>query len=485
MRREFRNLLTWPLIARCQQVAALMVMAMVVWLSSSQVGAVIGQPLIVNIDNPNFRKLNVAIPDFLVEPGANRETRELAKRGASELSRLLTFSSLFSVRSSDVFEGVLKAKGVTRWEMGQQNMDGVDVQQWRAVGIESLTLGEAAYDGDTWTFTLRTIDLGKGEVVVGKRYSKVPKSEVPAVMRRYADLILKAYTGKSGIFSSRLVFVGRRARNSAKQIFISDFDGTNVQQITTENAPHLSPAWSRDGRYVTYTSFQDGPAEIFMYDTRTGRKSKLTHGPGLSSGSNWGPSDHLIAFTGAHNGNSEIYVMSPGKRERKMLISGDGLDVDPTFSPDGKWMAFVSGRYGNPHIFRASLEWNDEKPRVSEDKRLTFAGWYNATPAWSPESDKLAFAGYDKDINRFDMFMMNPDGTQLERLTLRAGDNERPSWAPNGQLIVFQSSRGPALEDVKGTPHLYIMNRDGSGQRLLDTGLFEAQQPAWGPQLDN
>lgn len=462
-----------------------LVLAGAMWLSSAQVEAVIGQPLIVNIDNPNFRKLNVAVPDFLVEPSADRETRELSRRGAGELSRLLNFSSLFSVRSNEVFEGVLRSRGVTKWEMGQQNLDGVDIQQWRAVGIESLTLGEVQRDRETWTFTLRTIDLGKGEMVTGKRYSKVPKNQVSAVMRRYADLILKAYTGKSGIFSSRLVFVGRRSKNAAKQIFISDFDGSNVQQITNENAPHLSPAWSRDGRFVTYTSFQDGPAEIFMYDTRTGRKSKMTSGPGLSSGSNWGPSDRLIAFTGAHNGNSEIYVMSPRGRDRKILITGHGLDVDPTFSPDGKWMAFVSGRYGNPHIFRASLEWSDDKIRVSDDKRLTYAGWYNATPAWSPEGDKLAFAGYDKDINRFDMFMMNPDGTQLERLTLRAGDNERPSWAPNGQLIVFQSSRGPSSEDIKGTPRLFLMNRDGSGQRLLDTGLFEAQQPAWGPQLED
>jgi TolB protein len=460
-------------------------LATCLWLSSSQVWAVTGQPLLVNIDNPNFRKLNVAIPDFLVEASADRETREVARRGAGELTRLLNFSALFSVRSSDVFDDVLKSKNVIKWQIGQQNLDGVDLPQWRAIGMESLTLGEVQQEQGTWTFTMRTIDLGKGELLLGKRYSKVPKAQITAVMRRYADQIMKAYTGKSGIFSSRLAFVGRRAKNAAKQIFISDFDGSNVQQITNENAPHLSPAWSRDGRYVTYTSFQDGQAEIFSHDTRTGKKTKMTNGPGLSSGSNWGPSDRLIAFTGAHNGNSEIYVMSPRGRDRKSLITGDGLDVDPTFSPDGKWMAFVSGRFGNPHIFRASLEWSEDKLRVTDDKRLTYAGWYNATPAWSPESEKLAFAGYDKDINRFDMFMMNPDGTQMERLTLRAGDNERPTWAPNGQLIIFQSSRGPNLEDIKGTPHLYIMNRDGSGQRLLDTGIFEAQQPAWGPQIED
>ena len=78
-------------------------------------------------------------------------------------------------------------------------------------------------------------------------------------------------------------------------------------------------------------------------------------------------------------------------------------------------------------------------------------------PAWSPESDKIAFAGYDRDIDRFDLFMMNPDGTQMERLTIRSGDNEHPSWSPNGQMIVFESNR-TAGRDVKG---LYTRQRAG------------------------
>ncbi|MEZ4741379.1 MAG: hypothetical protein R3B45_02865 [Bdellovibrionota bacterium] len=75
---------------------------------------------------------------------------------------------------------------------------------------------------------------------------------------------------------------------------------------------------------------------------------------------------------------------------------------------------------------------------------------------------------------------MNADGSQLERLTLRTGDNESPSWSPNGQMIVFQSNR-IGNKNVKGQAALYIMNRDGGGQRKLNTGLFDAQTPKWGP----
>ena len=96
--------------------------------------------------------------------------------------------------------------------------------------------------------------------------------------------------------------------------------------------------------------------------------------------------------------------------------------------------------------------------------------------------DRIAFAGYDKEIDRFDLFMMNADGSKLERLTLRTGDNERPWFSPNGQNIVFMSNRTNGT-NVKSVHQLFMMNRDGGNQRQLLTGLFEAQTPCWGPNL--
>jgi TolB protein len=442
-------------------------------------------PLIVNIDNPNFRKLVAAIPEFSVKGPEAAVFSDLAARGSSELGRLLSFSGLFSVMSQDAFKGISIKSDNAAKVLGQQakaGLEGVDLQLWKSISAESLTLGEISSDAGKMSVSLRTIDINRGELLVGKKYSKVERKDFDLVIRRYADLILEAYTGKSGIFSSKLVFVGRRAKKDAKQVYISDFDGSNLQQITKDKSPHLSPSWSPDGKFITFTSYRDGNPDLFIYEVATGKTRKLSGYKGINSGSNWAPSGSLIALSGSINGDVNIYTVSPQGGDRKLLLEGAGLDVDPAFSPDGQWLAFVSGRYGNPHIFRASLKWDGSQPTITGDKRLTYAGWYNATPAWSPTSDKLVFAGYDKDIDRFDLFMMNPDGTGMERLTIRVGNNESPSWAPNGQMIVFHSDRVEG-KDKRDVAHLYMMNRDGGTQRKIDTGLYESQTPKWSPQL--
>lgn len=442
-------------------------------------GSAFAQPkLIVNIDSPNFRKLVVAVPDMAVPSGADQELQSLATEATSELKRLLNFCGLFNVMDAEAYKDLAKNLKIGGSLAG---LDGIELPAWKTLGIESLTLGEITREGKDLQIALRTADIYQGKLLVGKKYSKVDPKQLKRAMARYADRVLEAYTGKPGIFSSRLVFVGRRHKGATKQIFVSDFDGAEAVAITNGKATTLSPSWSRDGRYITYTSFEDGDPDVFIYELATGKRRKLSGRKGIDSGANWSANNKLVAFTASENGDSDIYVLKPDGSGARPLIRGSGLDVDPTFSPNGKWMAFVSGRFGNPHIFVAELKWdNDTTVHAIGDKRLTFAGWYNATPAWTPDSDKIAFAGFDKDINRFDLFLMNPDGTQLERLTIRTGNNERPSFSPNGQMIVFHSDR-VGNRDIKGTPALYVMNRDGSSQRKLETGLFESQTPQWGP----
>ena len=448
------------------------------------VGTARASDFVVNIDSPQFREVVAAIPQFAVksESAGDAETKAMALEANAELNRILEFTGIFKLMSSAAYKDILeKLPAQTYSEPG---ISSANLLEWKTIGVESLTLAEISRDpANTWNLAIRTIDVGRREVLVGKKYTQISRNQIKTVIRRFGDELLRAYTGKSGIFNSKLVFIGRTSERAAKQVYISEFDGANAFPITKGDFPHLSPSFSADGRFVTYTSYEAGNPDLYIYEVATKSAHRLSSYKGINSGGNFAPSGKVIAYTGSVNGDADIYTILPGGGSRKMFISGNGLDVDPSFSPDGKKIAFVSGRFGNPHIFVGAVDWiTGTEPRVTSDKRLTYAGWFNATPAWTPESDRIAFAGYDKEIDRFDLFMMNVDGSKLERLTLRAGDNERPWFSPNGQNIVFMSNRTNG-QNVKSVHQLFIMNRDGGNQRQLTTGLFEAQTPCWGPNL--
>jgi len=70
---------------------------------------------------------------------------------------------------------------------------------------------------------------------------------------------------------------------------------------------------------------------------------------------------------------------------------------------------------------------------------------------------------------------MRPDGTEVVRLTDSQGSSYSPAWSPDGREIVFVSDRDRDAD-------LYLMNADGSNERLLTRNdSAEDRDPAWSP----
>jgi len=135
-------------------------------------------------------------------------------------------------------------------------------------------------------------------------------------------------------------------------------------------------------------------------------------------------------------------------------------------------IAFVSNRDGQFEIYLMN-------PDGSEQRRLTNTATLGEwAPDWSPDGTKLAFdagivGGYHYDDTR-EIWMMNADGSNLTRLTDNNVVDGDPSWSPDGSKIAFFSRRS-------GTDEIYVMNADGSNQtRLSYSGTYNLG-PRWSP----
>lgn len=463
----------------------------VVFLFANSAYAQLKSQHIVTIDNPNFRKLVIAAPKFQAASD-DKHMEGLIQQTEDEFPFLLQFSGLFKVINRSAYSDLKKDKKLD------------ELQFWKMLSVDTVVHGNFVKSGKALKLEFSGLDVYRGRDFDKKSYAVSNTKDVNRALKNYVDYLLESYSGKPGIFNSRIVFAGRKSANSNREIFICEPDGSNVEQITKNGAVHISPSWHPSGSKIIFTSYESGRPTLYVYDVNT--KSKLPVFAGVpkgftNSGGKYSPDGKLIVYTRitegstTKDGSSDIYIVDPPQKGKsnspREFIKGMGINVDPIFSPDGKWLVYVSGRYGsnlrgNPHLFRMELAWNDHATdvRVKGEKRLTFAGWWNAMPAWSPDSSKIAFAGFDKDINRFDLFIMNNDGTKMERLTLNAGDNKSPSFSPNGQMLVFHSSRVGTPSD-RGRNQLYVMNADSTDQRAIYTGLYDAEDPKWGPYMKN
>jgi Tol biopolymer transport system component len=100
--------------------------------------------------------------------------------------------------------------------------------------------------------------------------------------------------------------------------------------------------------------------------------------------------------------------------------------------------------------------------RAGGNRRTLTSNPSDASPDWSPTSNKIAFMRLTGD--NWDIWVINSDGTGETQLTTSSSVDGLPAWSPNGTHIAFLSNRG-------GMWGIWVMNADGSNQRkLFDTG---------------
>src|SRR5688572_25143081 len=146
----------------------------------------------------------------------------------------------------------------------------------------------------------------------------------------------------------------------------------------------------------------------------------------------------------------------------------DWKDGSPAWSPDGKRIAFYSERDGNAEIYAMNADGTDLN-------RLTRTRADEGYPAWSPDGRTISFDS-DRDGN-FDVFAMNPDGSNVRPLTRHRARDVSATWSPDGTAIVFMSDREEGGFDV------YRASADPSSAatRLTRTGStwFPVFSPDW------
>jgi TolB protein len=292
-----------------------------------------------------------------------------------------------------------------------------------------------------------------------------------------ANNIYKQIVGKESIFKSKIVFVSdRNSRGSktVKEIYMMDFDGKNVQQLTSHGGIAIGPAMSQDGRWLVYSLIQNTSGKrnnnLYLMDLHTKEAKIISQKEGINSGAVFMPGGKSIALTLTVSGNAEIYEMDLETKNLRKITGHFSSDVDPSITYDGKLMTFLSDRPGKAMIY--TLDPSGEERNV---KRISFVGQFNATPRFSPDGKEIVFASWLD--NCFDLFRINSDGSGLSRLTKDFGSNEDPTYSNDGEFIAFTSQR--VISRVKADQNIYIMDKDGGILGAVTAGFGNCISPRW------
>ena len=225
-------------------------------------------------------------------------------------------------------------------------------------------------------------------------------------------------------------------------LYLIDWDGQNLR-LWMDNKTRFagSPAWSPDGGRAAFVVYTEGNNSYtrFLYDLTTKRVTNLSdiadQDLTLVSHS-WSPDGKWIAYTGYGDFVFwDVYMQNVKTGKVKNITNSPNHDDNaPSWSPDGKKITFSSTRIrlDREFIYVTDINGSNEI-QLTDDFPAQ-----DSYPQWSPDGKKIAFQSYGRsNPGSFDLYMMDPDGTNIERITFDELEKTIETWSPDGKWLTY------------------------------------------------
>jgi len=344
----------------------------------------------------------------------------------------------------------------------------VSSPSWKAVGSDYVVVGRTtALDNGSLAVDFELVNTLTGAKLAGQRFTGAPGAMRNAA-HRVSDVIYQKILGVRGAFATRIAYVAVQGEAPAQhfQLIVADADGANQHMVLESRFPLMSPAWSPDGQWLAYVSFETKHAAVYVQLVRTGERRQVSARAGVNGAPAWSPDGHKLALTlGGSAGNPDIYILDLTTQDLTRVTDDPAIDTEPEWAPDGKSLFFTSDRAGSPQIYQIGVN------AGARPKRLTFSGNYNARPRVSPDGSQLAMVTLDNGNYRI---ALQDLARGAVRVLSHGHLDESPSFAPNGATLIYSEREG-------GRGSLATVATDGLTGLRLKASQGEVREPAWGP----
>ena len=346
-------------------------------------------------------------------------------------------------------------RGATYWEMDELDaaLADLDIAVELDPDFVNAYMVRAAIYGQLGDLESATADVLQVKALRDDRDTRV---WVEDKLRQYATVPM---------IDARLAFVSKR--NESVDIYTINVDGSDEQLLTGQlGMVNDMPVWSPDGQKIAFMSTRDGNKEIYLMDPDGTNVQRLTDHAAVDQMPVWAPHGKAIAFVSERNGNADILIYNLEKQELTQLTDSQANDWHPAWAPKTPELAYISDADGDPELYIINAD--------LEIRRLTDNEVGDSQPAWSPDGQWIVFS-VTADGQNSDLYLIRPDGTDLQQLTDTPGMNNDPAWSSDSKYLAFTSNRDGNME-------IYVMALSGKLYRVTENN-FPDVQPTWEPSV--
>jgi len=266
--------------------------------------------------------------------------------------------------------------------------------------------------------------------------------------------------------------------------------GGDAIPMTADGNSSSHPRWSPDGKYLAFLSErEEGKTQVWLLDRRGGEAQQLTETIQDVDDVAWSPDSKRLV----------LILQDPSADEKEEAEAKKKCDADDkdckAKKKDHTPRAVVVDRYlfkedeiGYLDRRRKHLYVFDIASKALT--QITSGDYDDEGPAWSPDGKQIAFTSNRStpdpdrtpDSNIWVVAADNTDkGAHLTQVTTNPGEDESPTWSPDGKWIAYITQLDPKLY-IYATHHVAVSPATGGEAKVL-TKAFDrmASLPRFAP----
>ncbi len=180
-------------------------------------------------------------------------------------------------------------------------------------------------------------------------------------------------------------------------IWIYDLARDVSQRMTVDPGLDVSPIWSRDGKWIVFSSGRAGHYDLYRIGTTGGSHEELLYAsPDNKFASSMTPDGQFLLYSTRVDGaNPDIWLLpleADGKRIPMPVVQTSASETAGIISPDGRWLAYVSDESGKPEIY---LQPFSPSTNSSARTKVLLSREGGNMPRWRSDARELFYRALD------------------------------------------------------------------------------------------